>query len=128
MKTLGSVNDVVLESSRPGGTWGDSVLALASGYEVIGQKDAWRQHFQGGPIGFEQREFELAPPMTSSAFWSLDRREGTAIAWNPSLAGGAKIEETYLIGDEFELVTQTPDWPLLEGPYGAKRSALKVLQ
>jgi Xaa-Pro dipeptidase len=128
MKTLASVNDAVLESSHPGGTWGESVLALAAGYVDIGESEGWRQHFQGGPIGFEQREFELAPPQIDSPFWGLPRLANTAIAWNPSLGGGAKIEETYLVGEDLELLTETPDWPTIEGPFGARRSALKVLE
>jgi hypothetical protein len=127
-KMLTSVNDAVLGSSLAGGTWGESVLALAAGYAEIGEPGGWRQHFQGGPIGFEQREFELAPPHVDSSFWNLPRSAGTAIAWNPSLGGGAKIEETYLIGDDLELVTSTPGWPMIEGPFGARRSALKILE
>ena len=61
MKTLEVVNDAVLDASKPGGTWGQSVDALAAAYAAVGYADAWREHFQGGPIGFEQREFELAP-------------------------------------------------------------------
>jgi Xaa-Pro dipeptidase len=128
MKILESVNDVVLESSLPGGTWGDTMKALASGYADIGQPDAWREHFQGGPIGFEQREFELAPTQDSSPFWVLPRAANTAVAWNPSLRGGAKIEETYLVNKGLEWLTPTPSWPVIEGPHGARRSALKVLQ
>jgi Xaa-Pro aminopeptidase len=127
MKTLGAVNDAVLEASLPGGTWGDSADALAAGYESVGQPNAWREHFQGGPIGFDQREFELAPFQTSSPFWNVPRQLNTAVAWNPSLRGGAKIEETYLLGEEIELLTATPSWPLVERPHGFKRSALKVL-
>jgi Xaa-Pro dipeptidase len=128
MKTLDAVNDAVLLASRPGGTWGETLDALASGYDAVGQPDAWREHFQGGPIGFEQREFELAPTQNSSPFWSLPRAANTAIAWNPSLRGGAKIEETYLVNSELEWLTRTPSWPVLEGAYGSRRSALKVLQ
>jgi antitoxin VapB len=127
MKTLDSVNDAVLEASLPGGSWGESIEALAAGYQSIGQPNAWREHFQGGPIGFDQREFELAPPLTSSPFWNLPRQRNTAVAWNPSLRGGAKIEETYLLGDEVELLTVTPSWPIVERAHGFQRSSLKVL-
>ena len=127
MKVLASVNDLVLERSRPGGTWGETLTTLAQAYESIGQPGAWRQHFQGGPIGFNQREFELAPTQQDSPFWKLPRVTNTAIAWNPSLRGGAKIEETYLVGAQLELVTVTPDWPTIEGHDGSTRSALKVL-
>jgi Xaa-Pro dipeptidase len=127
MKSLGSINDQVLSASLPGGTWGDTMIALALAYDDAGYHDAWRQHFQGGPIGFEQREFELAPTNIDSPFWTVERRANTAVAWNPSLAGGAKIEETYLLGDRLELLTPTPSWPVVEGPHGAVRSAVKVL-
>ncbi len=127
MKSLGSINDQVLEASLPGGTWGDTMIALALAYDDAGYRDAWREHFQGGPIGFEQREFELAPTQIDSPFWSVERRAGTAVAWNPSLRGGAKIEETYLIGENLELLTATPSWPTVEGPRGSLRSAVKVL-
>jgi Xaa-Pro dipeptidase len=127
MKSLGSINDQILEASLAGGTWGDTMVALALAYDDAGCHDAWREHFQGGPIGFEQREFELAPTQIDSPFWSVERRAGTAVAWNPSLGGGAKIEETYLVGDTLELLTATPAWPLVEGPHGSLRSAVKVL-
>jgi antitoxin VapB len=127
MKSLGSINDQVLAASLPGGTWGDTMIALALAYDDAGYPDVWREHFQGGPIGFEQREFEIAPTQIDSPFWPVERRIGTAVAWNPSLRGGAKIEETYLMGERLELLTVTPSWPLEEGPHGSLRSAVKVL-
>lgn len=127
-KTLGAVFDAVLATSLPGGSWGDSLVALADAYDAAGYPGAWREHFQGGPIGFEQREFEIAPTQIDSPFWSLVRQRDTAIAWNPSLSGGAKIEETYLVGESgLELISATPSWPLFEGARGSLRSAVKVV-
>jgi hypothetical protein len=39
---------------------------------------------------------------------------GHAVAWNPSLPGGAKSEDTYLVtGDgQLTLVTGAPGWPV----------------
>jgi antitoxin VapB len=128
MKQLEPVNAAVLGASLPGGTWGETLEALASAYEAAGQPGAWREHFQGGPIGFEQREFEIAPEQKSSPFWDVQRKVNTAVAWNPSFRGGAKIEETYLVGGEIELLSVTPGWPLVESSDGLRRSALKVLQ
>lgn len=124
---LAPINDAVLGASLPGGNWGATLEALGAAYEAAGQPGAWREHFQGGPIGFEQREFELTPISFTSPFWPLARIENTAVAWNPSLRGGAKIEETYLLGKELELLSVTPGWPLIEGPDGTKRSALRIL-
>ena len=118
-----------MNATRPGHTWGDAVEALAKGYENIGEPGAWREHFQGGPIAFEQREFELAPPLTDSPFWDLDCRVNTAIAWNPSLRGGAKIEETYLVGnDGFELITNSGAWATTSTEGGTQHSQVKVVQ
>jgi antitoxin VapB len=127
MKELEPINDAVLAASLPGGTWGAALAALEVAYRDAGEPEAWREHYQGGPIGFEQREFELAPTHHDSPFWSLAKSAHTAVAWNPSLRGGAKIEETYLLGDELELLSATPQWPLVDGPHGIRHSALKVL-
>ena len=99
---LDTVDEAVRRATRPGETWGDAVEALAASYREIGHAGAWTQHYQGGPIAFEQREFELAPGQSDSPYWDVPCEVGHAVAWNPSLSGGAKIEETYLLG-EFEL-------------------------
>jgi Xaa-Pro dipeptidase len=126
---LEPVHLAVMNATRPGHSWGDAVEALAKGYENIGAPGAWREHFQGGPIAFEQREFELAPPLTASPFWNVDCRVNTAVAWNPSLRGGAKIEETYLVGnDEFELITNSGAWATTSTEGGTQHSQVKVVQ
>lgn len=125
---LEPVHRAVMNSALPGHSWGNAVEALAKGYENIGAPGAWREHFQGGPIAFDQREFELAPPQTDSPFWNVAIQTGCALAWNPSLRGGAKIEETYLVGiDGFELVTDSGEWAMTsdEGP---QHSQVKVVQ
>ena len=109
---LEAIEQAVLAASLPGGTWGETIEALARAYERAGHAGAWREHFQGGPIGYEQREFELAPGQVESPYWHLARRAGTAVAWNPSIAGGAKVEDTYLVGENtVELVTTSASWP-----------------
>ncbi len=126
---LESVHRAVLGSSRPGHSWGDATEALAKGYENIGEAGLWREHFQGGPIAFEQREFELAPPLTDSPFWNLECSLNTAVAWNPSLRGGAKIEETYLVGtDGFEMITNSGEWATTSTEGGMQHSQVKVVQ
>jgi hypothetical protein len=126
-KTLGEINDAVLYASLPGGSWGDTVSALAAAYGAAGHPAAWREHYQGGPIGFEQREFEIAASQVDSPFFAIARERNTAVAWNPSLTGGAKIEDTYLISDTVELISATESWPLVAGTRGSIRSAVKVL-
>lgn len=123
------VHHEVLRATVPGATWGDATCALAKGYENIGQPDAWREHFQGGPIAYEQREFELAPGQHESTYWDSQCESGMAVAWNPSLGGGAKIEETYLLGtDGPTLVTNCQGWGLTPLGAGPQHSVIKIVQ
>ncbi len=101
-----------LEAARPGETYGDLYSTLDEAYRAAGHVNGWEHHYQGGPIGYGQREFEIAPCQTNSAWWSVPIAAGTAVAINPSLAGGAKDEDTFLVTDNgLELITTTGDWP-----------------
>ena len=71
--------------------------ALDEGYAREGAAGGWAGHYQGGPIGFAQREFEIAPCQRDSRWYSARIEAGHAVAWNPSLPGGAKAEDTYLV-------------------------------
>lgn len=123
------VHQEVLRATVPGRTWGDATEALAKGYENIGKPGVWREHFQGGPIAFEQREFELAPGQHESTFWDSPCDVGMAVAWNPSLRGGAKIEETYLLEtDGPALVTNCQGWDLTSSDAEFQHSVVKIVQ
>ena len=63
-------------------------------------------------MGYRQREFEIAPGQVDSPWWFRPVAVGDAVAYNPSLAGGGKIEDTFLVTDDGpELLTTTNDWP-----------------
>ena len=128
VEALDVVHRAVVQSSLRHDNWGQSIDALESGYAAFGRAGSWREHFQGGPIAFEQREFELAPGQTTSPFWFAPCEAGTAIAWNPSASGGAKIEETYLVGDDgAELITDDGQWPMSDPSDGPVRALVKVV-
>ena len=41
------------------------------------------------------------------------------MAWNPSVAGGGKAEDTYLVREQgLRRLTETGDWPLEQGTPG----------
>jgi Xaa-Pro aminopeptidase len=109
-----AVEDAVLSACRPGATYGTALAALDAGYAGAGAPGGWAGHYQGGPIGFAQREFEIAPDQSSSRWYREPIAAGHAIAWNPSLPGGAKTEDTYLVtdGGQLQPVTRAPGWPL----------------
>jgi len=109
-----AIDDTVLSACRPGATYGAALAALDAGYARAGAPGEWAHHYQGGPIGFAQREFELAPDQADSRWYREPIAAGHAIAWNPSLPGGGKTEDTYLVADDghLELVTSAPGWPV----------------
>ena len=68
-------------------TYGDVLRALAAGYG----DDRWREHWQGGPIGYRQREFEIAPEPADTRWHREPVAPHHAVAFNPSVAGGGKV-------------------------------------
>ncbi len=106
------VEGAVLAASRPGSTYGAALTALDRAYARAGHPGAWREHYQGGPIGYGARDFEIAPGERDRPWWQTPIATGHAVAWNPSLAGGAKVEDTFLVGaDGLECLTRAPGWP-----------------
>jgi hypothetical protein len=106
----------VLSACRPGSTYGRAVAALDTAYSAQDANGGWAGHYQGGPIGYAQREFEIAPVQLDSPWYGCPIEVGHAVAWNPSLPGGAKVEDTYLVMQSgLERVTASPGWPAETG-------------
>ena len=116
---VGRIERDVLAASRPAASYGQALSALDAGYAREGAAGGWAGHYQGGPIGFAQREFEIAPCQHDSPWYSARIEAGHAVAWNPSLPGGAKAEDTYLVSaDGVERLTTgqaDPAWPVEDG-------------
>ncbi len=106
------IESAVLDAcSGAGATYGDVLACLAAAY-----RDArWQEHWQGGPIGYRQREFEIAPAPPATRWHREPVAPHHAIAWNPSVAGGGKAEDTFLVtGGRLQPVTASTDWPAVE--------------
>jgi Xaa-Pro dipeptidase len=86
-----------LAACVPANRYGDVLTALDQAYAREGAPGGWAGHYQGGPIGYAQREFEIAPSQRDSRWYDTPVAAGQAVAWNPSLPGGAKAEDTYLV-------------------------------
>lgn len=124
--TVREIHRRALDAARPGLTFGDLYIALDDAYRAAGHANAWEGHYQGGPIGYGQREFELAPCQSDSPWWSVPIAAGTAIAINPSLPGGAKDEDTFLVTEGgLELITTTHDWPIADGDAPSRPAILR---
>ena len=115
----------MLAASRPGATYGDVLAVCDEAYAAAGHPGAWREHYQGGPIAYRQREFEIVPGQRDSPWYRERIAPGHAVAWNPSVAGGGKAEDTFLIDDEgAHCVTDTGTWPQVEVADGRTRTAV----
>jgi Xaa-Pro aminopeptidase len=77
-------------ATRPGATLGDVIGAGQAAYTAAGYADEWRDHHQGGTIGYQARE-RVALPGDPTVI-----EPGMAFAWNPSIAG-AKAEDTLVL-------------------------------
>ncbi|HEX2112481.1 MAG TPA: M24 family metallopeptidase [Gaiellaceae bacterium] len=108
VEAVAAVDAAVLTASVPGRTVGEAFDVLADAYAERGFPDEWRLHHQGGLTGYRGREvFAVAG---SGALIP----ESCAVAWNPSITGGAKSEDTALVGpDGVEIVTRTAELPEL---------------
>jgi len=115
------VDAAFLAASRPGARLGEIFAAGAAAYAEQGFADEWGRHHQGGLTGYRGREVFATPgepaviPVTG------------AVAWNPSIAGGAKSEDTALVTAQgVEVITRTPDLGEL-GTSGLRRPAIVTL-
>lgn len=98
----------LIQATRPGRALGEVFGQGVAAYREVGFPDEWRRHHQGGPAGYEPREW-LARPDSPEII-----RSGQAFAWNPSIEG-TKMEDTILVGPgEAEILTATPGWPTIE--------------
>jgi Xaa-Pro aminopeptidase len=105
-----------IEATRPGATYGQALQAQLDAYEAHGYHDEWRNHTQGGPIGYGSREFGVAPLAAPDRFTEEVVAVGHAVAWNPTVQG-AKSEDTFLVGESgTELSTNSSSWRSIEVP------------
>ena len=76
-------------------------------YTEQGFADEWQRHHQGGPCGYEPRDYLGSPTAPGVVL------ENQAFAWNPSIAG-TKSEDTILATIKGpQIITQSKDWPML---------------
>jgi Xaa-Pro dipeptidase len=92
IEAVGAVQSAMHAATRPGATFGDVLAVARSAYADAGFPDEWRDHHQGGSIGYQARERVALPGDTTVI------EPGMALAWNPSIAG-TKAEDTIVIVD-----------------------------
>jgi len=97
----------MIASTRPGATTAEVFRAAKSAYESVGYPDEYQLHHQGGPAGYDPREFIATPTL------DVPVAIGQAYAWNPSITG-CKSEDTILVGEYDNLIMSEIDgWPAI---------------
>ena len=105
------VDTVFIAESRPGAVAGDIFAAAQKAYEERGYPGEWTLHHQGGPAGYAPRDYRATPGDMQKLL------KPQAVAWNPSIKG-TKSEDTIITTDDKpEIITVTPDWPMISIPY-----------
>lgn len=105
MRAVATVDAVAVSATQPGVPANTIFARIQQAYAEVGHPDEWKHHHQGGPAGYEPREY-VATPHTDHVVQAAQ-----AFAWNPSVPG-AKSEDTFLVtATGQELLTPSPLWP-----------------
>lgn len=108
MRAVATVDAAAVLATRPGVAANSIFTTIQRAYERAGYPGEWKNHHQGGPAGYEAREY-IATPHTTQEVETVQ-----AFAWNPSVPG-AKSEDTFLVTAEgHELLTPSRGWPQQE--------------
>jgi antitoxin VapB len=104
-EAVARIDATTISATRPGKSLGEIFRQIQAAYAEAGFPNEWQLHHQGGPTGYEPREFIAVPDSAEVV------RHGQAYAWNPSITG-AKSEDTILVGEsENEVMTAIQGWP-----------------
>ena len=104
VRASAEVDAAVLSASRPGRTHGELFEVIAEAYDREGFPEEWRRHHQGGLTGYKGREVFAVPGELTPL------PQVGAVAWNPSVTGGGKSEDTVLVtADGCDVLTRTPE-------------------
>jgi antitoxin VapB len=101
------VDATMIAVTRPGKKLNQVFQAAKEAYAEVGYADEWHLHHQGGPAGFDPREF------IATDIVDIPVGTGQVYAWNPSITG-CKSEDTILIGEDGnEILSTIEDWPMI---------------
>jgi antitoxin VapB len=119
-EAVAQVDAAVIAATRPGCTLGEIFEVAQGAYGETGFADEWTLHHQGGPAGYEPREYVATPGSTDL----VSVRQ--VYAWNPSITG-AKSEDSVLVGEDGnEVLTTIPDWPMLSAAPEERPAILEI--
>lgn len=97
--------------TRLGRRWCECLADGIAMYEACGFGDEWRKHHQGGPMGYDLRDFKATPEETRTV------QPRQLVGWNPSITG-TKSEDTILTSDGNEISSRGAACEVLTGMSG----------
>jgi Xaa-Pro aminopeptidase len=107
-QAVARVDATMIGATRSGSALGQIFASAQEAYAAAGFPDEWRLHHQGGPAGYEPREYIATPTSNDTV------RVGQVYAWNPSITG-CKSEDSVLISEKGnEVLTTIPGWPVIK--------------
>jgi len=83
------VDCTLMAYTRPGTPARDVLQKGLDAYRERGFPDEWKLHHQGGPIGYQQRDYRVHPGTPDII------QENQGFTWNPTITG-TKSEDTIL--------------------------------
>jgi Xaa-Pro aminopeptidase len=124
-EAVAHVDATFIAATRPGQTLGIIFERAMVAYAETGFPGEWQLHHQGGPAGYEPREYVATPDSADTV------SVGQVYAWNPSITG-TKSEDTILVGRQGnQVLTTMKDWPVLPATVGdqeiARPAILEIL-
>ncbi|MGA9349348.1 MAG: M24 family metallopeptidase [Anaerolineae bacterium] len=103
-EAVARIDAAFIAATRPGQSLSQIFRRATETYADAGFPDEWHLHHQGGPAGYEPREYLATPHSTDVV------SVGQVYAWNPSITG-TKSEDTILVGEvENEVLTAIENW------------------
>jgi Xaa-Pro aminopeptidase len=123
-EAVAKVDATFINATRPGRVLNEVFQEALKVYQETGFAGEWQLHHQGGPAGYEPREF-IATPISKQVV-----KVGQPYAWNPSITG-CKSEDTILVGTaKNEVLSEIKGWPVIkvvvEGKEYARPAVLEV--
>ncbi len=120
-KRLDLVNEInagLIAATVPGEPVSKIYREAVGRYSEAGYEGEWEKHHQGGPIGYENRDYLATDSCPALVF------NNQAFAWNPMIVN-VKSEETIIASSSgFTIITGDPEWPYKNYWIGDNKIAL----
>ncbi len=109
-----AVECAMWSKSKVGVAAEDVFQSAVTEYNNQGYPGEWKKHHQGGPAGYETRDYLAIPGEKRKLV------KDQALAWNPSITGTKSEDTVLLTKDGLEVLTPTPDWPMVKVECGGR--------